>query len=292
MSRETDDARVLRRLLQALNEPGACAARNCLDDDGALIVRASKNGVTIVRARVDARTGDAAVSGGLAAWSSGAAPRLSITEAGRAWLRRAAAPKGADPFQAQHAEYVTQTLGKCSGSVRVNAAESPLAWLARRKDRDGRAFLGPAQIEAGERLRRDLGQAQLLQRVTANWEVSLASARRGASAGVAVSEVAMDARRRLDRAFGAVGPELAGLLIDVCGYLKGLETVERERGWPARSGKLLLRLALDSLARHYGVGAEAKGRLAPKACGIGEWRITGRDCEPTTRTAPEPLFMT
>jgi hypothetical protein len=256
-----DSGRAMRRLLQALSEPGASGAPSRLEAS-TLVVRAASRGVTVVRARISAAVGDAAIAEGLARWEvEGGERQLALTDAGRAHLRRLSAPEAdqAEPFRAQHASYALRQLEKGARPTLVNEAESPLAWLARRKDREGRNFLDAAQLEAGERFRRDIEQAQLLQRVTANWEASINAARRGADAG-AVSDVAIDARRRLARAFDSVGPELAGLLTDVCGYLKGLEIVESERGWPPRSAKVVLRIALDRLARHYGLAVEARGR--------------------------------
>lgn len=256
-----ETGRAMRRLLQALAEPGARGALSPLEAS-TLVVVAARKGVTVARARFAAAAGDAALAEGLVRWEQeGGERRLALTDAGRAHLRRLSASDvdQAEPFRAQHASYALRQLEKGARPTLVNDAESPLAWLARRKDRDGRSFLDAAQLEAGERFRRDIEQAQLLQRVTANWEASINAARQGADAG-AVSEVAIDARRRLARAVDATGPELAGLLTDVCGYLKGLEIVESERGWPARSAKVVLKIALDRLARHYGLAIEARGR--------------------------------
>lgn len=145
---------------------------------------------------------------------------------------------------------MTVDTGQGPEIVMVNRAESPLAQLVRRKDRDGKAFLSEAEFRAGERLRMDYTRGQIMPRLGANWEASVSSGRR--DGGIAdLSDAALAARLRVEKAIRAVGPELSGVLIDVCCFLKGMETVEMERGWPVRSAKIMLKTALGALSRHY-----------------------------------------
>lgn len=149
-----------------------------------------------------------------------------------------------------------------AADVLVDLAESPLAWLARRKSRDGRPMVDATQLIAGERLRLDFTRAQMTPRLTSDWSGTGGRGRRraGAASGLSVSDATLAAKERVDRALTAVGPEFAGLLLDVCCFLKGMEQVESERGWPARAAKVVLGLGLDRLARHYGLAASIRGR--------------------------------
>jgi hypothetical protein len=72
--------------------------------------------------------------------------------------------------------------------------------------------------------------------------------------------MAADARRRLASLMRALPRDCADVVLDVCGLEKGLQAIEAERGWPRRSAKLVLRIGLDQLARHFGLDAEASGR--------------------------------
>lgn len=142
----------------------------------------------------------------------------------------------------------------------INADESPLSWLARRKDKDGRPLISHAEFDAGERLRADFYFSQMTPRVTGNWSgVTIdKNTRRGAPGfGVDLADNIIAARERVRLALRAAGPELSGILIDVCCFLKGLETTEKASGWPQRCGKIVLQIALARLARHYGLVRES-----------------------------------
>ncbi len=133
--------------------------------------------------------------------------------------------------------------------VAVNVAESPLAWLASRRMIDAR------QHAAGERLRRDFEAAELSSRTTMRWDAPPPGrSPRGAPDAAAGTLAAIDARRRFHAAIDAAGPGLADVCWRVICAGEGLPDAERGLGWPARSGKLVLTLALDRLAAHYRLG--------------------------------------
>lgn len=184
----------------------------------------------------------------------------AITEYGRAALKRVA--EAAGPLQAQKQDIGSAVVETAAGAetVAVNEAESPLAALWRRRNRNGRQFLSAREFRAGERLRSDYSRGHIMQRLGVDWTSFGGGAGSGGSHdGLAeLTEAALSARQRVERAIAAVGPELSGVLIDVCCFLKGLERVEAERGWPVRSAKVVLKSALGALARHYEPPAAAR----------------------------------
>lgn len=137
--------------------------------------------------------------------------------------------------------------------VLVNTAESPLASLWRHKGRNGERFLTASEFNAGERLRLDYTRGQIMPRLGINWSAAGSGGKkhRDTNGFGDMTDSALAARDRVEAAIEAVGPELSGVLIDVCCFLKGMEQVEAERGWPVRSGKVVLKSALSALARHY-----------------------------------------
>lgn len=168
-----------------------------------------------------------------------------------------------DRFRAQHMSLVDGSGPEIGVGAKIDESESPLIWLARRKGTDGRPLIESHQFQAGERLRADFTQAQMMPRTTTNWHAPLSGRNRDQTAGH-LAECVVAARQRIRHALDAVGPEFSGLLLDVCCFLKKLDLVERERQWPARSAKVVLQLALERLARHYGYGSEMRGRTTAK----------------------------
>ncbi|QDZ01095.1 hypothetical protein FQ775_12305 [Nitratireductor mangrovi] len=235
-----DDQRILRFLRPGPAELAPCgrASRIRLVNGGGDQISVEEEAVTnLVRAGLVERD---------------APDGLRLTAAGVARYDRLRA--GSEAFHAQHATLAdSETVVEGNRqSVCVNLSESPLAQLARRRGRDGSPFLSEAEILAGERLRADFTRGQLMPRMGANWDVTaVARSGRGAGGAVDLSDMALSARQCVNAACDAVGPELSGVLVDVCCFLKGLAQVEAERQWPARSAKIVLKAALAALARHY-----------------------------------------
>jgi hypothetical protein len=183
--------------------------------------------------------------------------RYAISAEGEAFLRRATVSH--DPFGAQHrlwgSRQIEDRARGQSARHQVNLAETPLGWLAGRRDRSGKPYISTAQYEAGERLREDFTRAQLMQRMTIDWSLPLSGDAPMAPEQDSIADSALEARRRLSAALTAAGQDLASLLIDVCCHLVRLEEAERARNWPVRTAKVVLRIGLSRLAEHYGLDA-------------------------------------
>jgi transposase-like protein len=166
----------------------------------------------------------------------------------------AEAPAGFDHGE-QHRVWDDRTLpdpedGKLR-RMRVNLAENPLLLLARRRDSKNEPFLSATLVSAGERLREDFELAQMGPRVTQNWDRFMTAGIDESSRGDRHIGGSDKARTRVAEALRELGPGMGDLVLRVCCFLEGLEMTERRLGWSARSGKVVLKLALERLARHY-----------------------------------------
>ena len=232
------------RLLRHLSEPGAYAVDSPLGCGRVALYRRGAGGATLGAGYVPAAEADALIAAGFAAWSA---------ETGKRRLRLA------DIEIERPRATTTVTVDGAAQEVVVDERESPLLWLHRRPGKDGAPQISTAEFAAGERFRADLTLAQMLPRVTVNWDAGLAAGTHAPMRGPAeASDSSLAARQRVRLACKRLGPELSGLAIDVCGFLKGLDQVERERKWPVRSAKVVLRLALSALVEHYGLGDREK----------------------------------
>ena len=138
---------------------------------------------------------------------------------------------------------VVRKEARAARTVTVNLAESSLSWLA------ARGLVDAWQCEAGERLRGDYERAAIAPRTTMRWDVQRVDGGGGEGADPATAQLA--AKRRFDAALAAVGRGLGDVLWRVVCADERLPAAERALGWPARSGRLVLGLALDRLADHY-----------------------------------------
>ena len=262
--------REARRVLRRLCEPGAVLAV-AAEMDKAVVVRDGANGQTTRTAVVERAVAQAlALKDWITCSEPGRIARYHISAAGRAALGRMLAEaenaahgfaEAQAPFTALHGRPVEGRGNAGQGRGRrmhAGFADSPMLALARRRDRDGQPFLSDDLVAAGERLREDFELAQMGPRSAQNWERFLTGP---VDEGFGPGDEMGGSRAARDRVAGALrdlGPGLGDVALRCCCYLEGLEKTERRMGWSARSGKIVLRIALQRLKRHYaGLGSGA-----------------------------------
>jgi len=257
------------RILRRLCETGAILAVSA-EMDKAVVVREARDGHASRTAVVDRAVAEAmALKSWIVCDAPGRILRYRITAAGRAALNRMLAEGenhavGFAEAQTSFDYACTKASGKKSGAsrrIRYGVAETPLVALARRKDRDGRPFLSDDLVRAGERLREDFELGQLPAPARGgSWDVFLTDIADDCAALSKDIRMA-DARARVVGALRDLGPGLGDMALRCCCFLEGLETAEKRMGWSARSGKIVLRIALQRLKRHYQTLGDAGGMI-------------------------------
>jgi hypothetical protein len=135
---------------------------------------------------------------------------------------------------------------RAARTVTVNLAESPLVWL------HARGHLPDRLLDAGEKLRADYERAQLSASVTMRWDP--VRVKTTGERGLSPTERQIAARQRFNGAIAAAGRGLEDILWRVVCAGEGLPEAEKTLGWPARSGKLVLKIALERVADFYRIG--------------------------------------
>jgi hypothetical protein len=259
-----------QRVLRRLCEKGAVLAV-AAEMDKAVVVREDDQGNSTRTAIVER---EIAAAMALKNWISCDKPariaRYKITGAGRTALNHfmAEAENKASGFADAQAPFSGQVVEMDAGDEgrgrsrrnRYGFADTPLSALARRKDRDGQLFLSNDLVRAGERLREDFELSMMGPRATQNWDQFL-TGEECASTEVSQSGPGV-ARARVEGALRDLGPGLGDVVLRCCCYLEGLERAEKRMGWSARSGKIVLRIALQRLKRHYESLGDAGGMIA------------------------------
>ncbi|MEI9887506.1 MAG: DUF6456 domain-containing protein [Rhizomicrobium sp.] len=249
---EGEIAREARRVFRKLAAPGAHLRPG---GDGAWRIAARADGGKYQNAAVGAALVEAFARRGWIA-RAGSGQNYVLSDAGRGWFARAAAAE--DPFAAQHQMRRRKSIIDARGEARrvtVDDAESPLTRLK------ARGLVDAMQYEAGEKLRADFTLAGLSPRLGVDYAAPLQTRSRGKLAGRLMTDSVLAAKQRFTAAMRAVGPGLSDLLFDVCCHWRGLEEAEQAKGWPSRSGRVVLGIALDRLAEHYGMKVRGAARL-------------------------------
>ncbi len=262
------------RILRHLLDPAAVLAV-AIDMDKAVVVKETLNGKTSRDAVIDNTVAQAmALKNWIACDLPGRVSRYRITTKGRAALTafiaeaesraRKSVSEGRARNEPQSAVSEDETINDFTPArrrIRYCTNETPLQALARRRDKAGHPFLSDELVRAGERLREDFELSQMGPAMSGTWDSFLAGDRQSKTDKDPTLRGPAAARARIASALEELGPGLGDMALRCCCYLEGLETAEQRMGWSARSGKIVLRIALQRLRRHYETLGQSGGMV-------------------------------
>ncbi len=229
------------RWLRCLARKGA-ALKPCSEASGGLAVYPGGDRRRRPLARLDARQLREALASGLLDQEG---EKIELGAPGRAALRRMQGGEFAGQHRTMAATSILGQDGRLQ-PVQVNTQEGTLGRWA--------AHLDPSELAAAERFCADYARSSLHQQTTRNWDLTAPARQKGWRGGPdAAPLAAMAAKDRVMDALSAVGTGLEPVLVAVCIRGEGISAVERRFGWAQRSGRTVLKLALQQLARHYGI---------------------------------------
>lgn len=251
---QLDDAAVaLRRL---------CEARAMLlyspDLPQPAIVKTVGEGETVVLGKVDVALAAALV---LRNWlepvGGTTVMRYRVTQEGRSCLpglmaaRDGRAARPADAPGSVFSDAAPDRRSRDRSHSTGPGFESPIAALARRRGADGKPFLPSEFVVAGDRLHEDFAVAGFTASDLLGWESADALHPHYATASSLRDARRSDAMIRTLDAIKDLGPGLSEVVLRCCCLREGLEATEKRLGWSARSGKVVLRIALQRLTQFY-----------------------------------------
>lgn len=175
----------------------------------------------------------------------------ALSAAGLARARREET-QPSECFAAQHRPIGDRAVMDDDGAPRLVRGHDPdaaLRRLAALRDSNGAPWLNTAELSAATRLRADWDYAERGLVRGSDWaSPPLGSTPRATNGAEAAMAARCDARRNVDAALSKLAPALRRVVERVCLHEQGLEAIERGESWPARSGKVALKLALGQLA--------------------------------------------
>ena len=158
----------------------------------------------------------------------------------------------ADIHVSEGEEKTTYVPAAVQRKVRKRNGGYILRRLSKERGPNGQQFLNVHDLQAGELFQRDYARcfgtdnqgAQSLAHVNVDrTRVNVQEYR-------TIEQI--DANQAFNAAKAVLGPGLEQAALIICGEGKSLEVLEREQHWVRGSGRMILKLALQRLAHHYG----------------------------------------